>query len=219
MVKKNAKKGSGTDTPKKSGGSRSVDGTGSVALSQAEFSYVRKKRKLVEEMEMGELNIVPYLDIMVNLIMFLLTTQATMVALGVINVTAPTYATAGTNSLANKDPSTSLRLTVGVAFDGFYIAAKGGVLGQEVDPEKVEITPEGVQRATPTVPLGPDGKHNYVGLTHKLRAIKTSFPQTQAVYLAADQNIPYDVIVKTLDASRSDAKGELFPAVAFSRLR
>jgi biopolymer transport protein TolR len=219
MVKKNAKTGSGTDKPKKSGGSRSFDGTGSAAFTQAEFNYVRKKRKPVEEVEMGELNIVPYLDIMVNLIMFLLITQATMVALGVINVTAPTYATAGVSSSTRKDPRTELRLTVGVALDGFYIAAKGGVLGQEVEPEKVEVTPDGVQRATPTVPLGPDGKHNYKALTQKLRTIKTVFPQAQAVYLAADQNIPYDVIVKTLDASRSDTQGELFPAVAFSRLR
>ena len=48
-----------------------------------------------ESSEDGELNIVPYLDILINLIMFLLVAQATLVSLGLIDVTAPTYSPAG----------------------------------------------------------------------------------------------------------------------------
>jgi biopolymer transport protein TolR len=194
--------------------------TGSRAYTHSECTYLRKKRKLVEEVEMGELNIVPYLDIMVNLIMFLLVTQATMVSLGIIDVTAPSYARAGPNSGGKKpDPKADLKLTVGVATDGFYIAAKGGVLGDEANTEEpTEQTKDGVAKQPPTIPLV-NGKYDYVGLAQKLRSIKTVFPKAVAVYLAADQNIPYQVIVKTLDAARSDRQGELFPAVAFSRLR
>jgi biopolymer transport protein ExbD len=204
--------------------------TGSREYTHSEFSYIRKKRKsLVEEVEMGELNIVPYLDIMVNLIMFLLVTQATMVSLGVIDVTAPSYARAGPNSGGAKkiDPQADLKLTVGVGIDGYYIAAKGGVLGNEANAEEpTEQTKDGVAKQPPTIPclnapVKPNTlcKYDFVGLSHKLRSIKTVFPKAVAVYLAADPNIPYQVIVKTLDSSRADKKGELFPAVAFSRLR
>ncbi|MEE2901835.1 MAG: biopolymer transporter ExbD [Myxococcota bacterium] len=197
-------------------------GTGSHAYSHSEATYLRKKRRqLVEEQEMGELNIVPYLDIMVNLIMFLLVTQATMVSLGVIDVTAPSYAPAGpgADGKSKVDPQADLKLTVGVSNDGYYIAAKGGVLGDANNKEEVtEQTKDGVAKQPPTIPLA-NGQHDYAALSRKLRGIKTVFPKAVAVYLAADQNIPYQVIVKTLDASRSDDQGELFPAVAFSRLR
>jgi biopolymer transport protein TolR len=204
-------------TPDASAGSGSGSyGTGSQTFSAAQLSYVRRKRKLPEEQEMGELNIVPYLDIMVNLIMFLLVTQATMVSLGVIDVTAPSYAIAGASPGGEIAKGADLKLTIGVSVDGYYIAAKGGVLGEETTGE---LTEDGVTKRAPTIPLRPDGKHDYAALTRNLRAIKTSFPDASAVYIAADQGIPYEVIVKTLDHSREDSAGELFPAVAFSRLR
>jgi hypothetical protein len=38
------------------------------------------------------------------------------------------------------------------------------------------------------------------------------------VFLAADAAVPYEVIVKTLDHSREDSRGPLFPNVAFSKI-
>lgn len=193
--------------------------TGSHQYTHEEFTYVRRKRKPQEPHETGELNIVPYLDIMVNLIMFMLVTQSISVALGVVDVTAPTYAAPGVAGGPKKDPRTDLKLTVGVAVDGFYIAAKGGVLGDDAEPETTETTPDNVAKRPPTIPKLANGRYNYDELTRKLRGIKTLFPDAVALYLAADQGVTYAAIVRTLDASRSDSKGELFPAVAFSRLR
>jgi biopolymer transport protein TolR len=210
----------GSDNQSKPSGGGSSSHTGSREISASEHAYIRKKRKsMIEEPEVGELNLVPYLDIMVNLIMFLLITQATMVSLGVVDVTAPSYAVAGPAGGKKPDPKADLKLTVGVAVDGFYIAAKGGVLGDEANKEEpTEQTKDGVAKQPPTIPLIA-GEYNYGALSEKLRSIKTVFPRAVAVYLAADQNIPYEVIVKTLDASRADLQGPLFPAVAFSRLR
>jgi biopolymer transport protein ExbD len=152
---------------------------------------------------------------MVNLIMFLLVTQATMISLGVVDVTAPTYASAGSSPTKPPDPATDLKLTVGVAKDGFYIAAKGGVLGEEYQDQ---VTPDGVTRREPTIAKKGEA-YDYPALTRKLRSIKTVFPDNTAFFLAADSGIAYDVIVKTLDAAREDAQGVLFPNVAFTRLR
>src|SRR5689334_15016682 len=101
----------------------------------------------------GELNIVPYLDILVNLILFLLVTQSTLIALGVIDVTAPTFVPPGPGPSTT---SSALKLTIGIAHDGFFIAAKGGVLPGD---------------GGPTIARSKDGSFDYRALTSKLRAI------------------------------------------------
>lgn len=192
-------------------------GTSPVPYTHADFTYVRRKRTgKHEDEESHELNIVPYLDILVNLIMFLLVAQATLVSLGLVDVSAPSYASIGPTGSPNPNEK-PLRLTIGIANRGFYIAATGTVLpGQENQGD--EITPAGVHRAEPTVPKKPDGTQDFATLTQKLRAIKTVFPKNEAVYIAADDNVPYDVLVKTLDASREDSTGPLFPQVAFTQI-
>lgn len=204
----------------------SVTGTGTGTYSHSDFTYVRKKRGRMHVEsggeDEGELNIVPYLDIMINLIMFMLVAQTTVVSLGMIDVTAPTYATvadgSGGSPQDDKDEKKLQRLTVGVARDGFYIAAVGGVLPGETEAAPNEVTADGVSKTAPTVPLLGDGSYDFPSLGRKMRGIKNAFPDTQAVYVAADNNIPYEAIVATLDATREDADGTLFPAVAFTQI-
>lgn len=210
--------------PAAGGGSSSAKAaaTGSAAFTQTDVSYMRRsKRRFHHEEEAGELNIVPYLDIVVNLIMFLLVAQATMVALGVIDVTAPTYNAPGEGAQKPPDDPNKkdLTLTIGIAREGFFVAAKGGVLpGEEPEDPNAPPTPDNVTRRPPTIPKKPDGTYDYVALTQKLRSIKTVFPDSHALYLAADGDIAYEVLVKTLDATREDRTGPLFPDVAFSRI-
>lgn len=198
--------------------------TGTGTMSHEDFTYVRKKRgRLSEEVggadeEAGELNIVPYLDILVNLIMFLLVAQATLAHLGMIDVTAPTYNTAGAG--ATPDPTKEqkkLRLTVGIGKDGFYIAARGGVLPGEQETTG-ELTKDNVEKLAPTIPKRADGSFDFPSLVRKLRGVKTAFPDTTAVFVAAEPSTPYEIIVKTLDATREDAQGLLFPNVAFTQI-
>ena len=159
---------------------------------------------------------------MINLIMFMLVAQTTVVSLGMIDVTAPTYAAvAGTGDQGSQEPTEKKlqRLTVGVARNGFYIAAVGGVLpGETEETANGQVTAEGVAKTPPTVPLLPDGAYDFARLSRKMRGIKNAFADTNAVYVAADENISYEVIVATLDATREDAQGPLFPAVAFTQI-
>jgi biopolymer transport protein TolR len=200
-------------------------GTGTHDYTHSDFTYVRRKRRgghahgaHDDAGDAGELNIVPYLDILINLIMFLLVAQATLVSLGLIDVTAPSYTPIGAGQPTPQEGE-QLRLTIGIAAKGFYIAAKGGVLpGDNPDAPITEITPDGVALNPPTIPKRADGTYDFPGLARKLRAIKTAFPKVEAVYIAADDTIPYEVIVKTLDGSREDAQGLLFPNVAFTQI-
>src|SRR5215510_10320392 len=113
------------------------------------------------EVEFGELNIVPYLDILMNLIIFMLLSMTGLATFGILNVNAPNYG-AGASSSDNptKPP---LLLTVAISKKGYYIAATGGVLGGGEAP----AAPMG--EGAPTIPKLPDGSPDYAALTNKMK--------------------------------------------------
>ena len=94
------------------------------------FFYSRRKLKVRQETELGELNIVPYLDILMNLIMFMLLSITGLATFGILNVSAPSY---GGPTAAAQDDSDKpkLLLTVLVSKKGFFVAGAGGVLGPQ----------------------------------------------------------------------------------------
>ena len=83
-----------------------------------------------EEHEGGELNLVPYLDILVNTIIFLLATTASALALANINVNSPRYEDPAVGATAAPSPADEpkLNLTVAVSYKGFIIGGSGAIL-------------------------------------------------------------------------------------------
>src|SRR5580693_3469331 len=114
----------------------------------------RRMRDHVEEIEeeAGELNLVPYMDIVTNIIIFLLASVVNQVALGNVNVSVPTLASGGAATMDEPPPKPPLNLTVTVGNTGFTIAASGGVL--------------------PVIPKMANGQYDYKQLTKKLLEIK-----------------------------------------------
>jgi biopolymer transport protein ExbD len=151
------------------------------------------RRHRVEEEHAGELNIVPYLDVVTNLVMFMLLSITGLIALGVVNVSAPKISAEGTPAADAAAPR--LLLTVAISKSGFYVAGAGGVLGGAADQPTVDAT------RPPTVPLK-DGRHDYAALTELLAKVKDRYPNETNVILSADPDIPYDVLVHTMDAAR-----------------
>jgi biopolymer transport protein ExbD len=195
-----------------------------------------KMRRLREEQEeeaeiSGELNVVPYLDVVTNIVMFLLASMTTYsLTFGNMNITAPSSNNGGG---AGEEPKEELNLSVFITESGFTIAAKGGQL---VNPKT---------NTTPTIETGPipdsvkqqrlaenkAGKAaycpeelqlnwDYGALSKKLGEFKYGPEATEAtkeekkVILTANPGICYNVLVRTMDAVRKDAEGrELFPDV------
>jgi biopolymer transport protein ExbD len=173
---------------------------------------MRKIRAHGEEMaeEGGELNLVPYLDIVTNVIMFMLATTSFAAALGDINVSAPTTSTAVSSPTDTPPPpKNDLNLTVSVSDKGFTIAASGAVLyqGFSFDGAGNLVQPPG--NVLPTVPKKADGSYDYDLLAKKMKEIKgipTAAGETKVI-INANANILYEVVVATLDACR----GKLIP--------
>lgn len=173
------------------------------------FHFSRRKIKPKEEEEGGELNIVPYLDILMNLIIFMLLSMAGLATFGMLNVNAPNYGAAGPGNSENEKPA--LTLTVAVAKSGFYIAATGGVLPGQAEPSAAP------GEGAPTIPRKADGTYDYDALTAKMMEIKTNFPTESKVIIAAEADTDYDSLVSTMDATRETADRKLlFPDVTLA---
>ena len=168
---------------------------------------LRKIREQAEEMaeEGGEINLIPYLDIVTNVIMFLLATITFAAALGDINVSSPT--TASTAQLQNQpppEPKNELNLTVSVSDKGFTVAASGAVLyqGQTIEASG-NISPAPAGATLPTIPKK-GAEFDYEGLAKLMAQIKatpTAKNETKVI-VNANPDIVYDVVVQVLDACR-----------------
>jgi biopolymer transport protein TolR len=151
------------------------------------------RRRVYAEEHVGELNIVPYLDIVVNLVMFMLLSMTGLISLGVLNVSTPKIGGAAAVGQAEQAEQPKLLLTVAIGKQGFYVAGAGGVLGADA------ASPD--QTRPPTIPLR-DGKYDYAALTEQLRGIKEKFPAETAVILSADMDVVYEILIQTMDACR-----------------
>jgi biopolymer transport protein ExbD len=171
------------------------------AVARMKISRKSKPKELSPDEEGGELNIIPYLDIVVNIIMFLLATTVVAVSLTNINVSSPSIGAGG----AGGGEEQSLNLTVTVTDQGFTVAASGGVLTA------------GCQRTgpPPTVAKLPTG-YDFEGLTRCVSEVKRTFPDETRVIVAANPEVPYETIVQSLDALRGDSTKILFPDVMLS---
>jgi biopolymer transport protein ExbD len=168
---------------------------------------LRKIREQAEEMaeEGGELNLVPYLDIVTNVVIFMLATTTFAAALGDINVSSPTTASqAQLQTQPPEQPKNDLNLTVSISDKGFTIAASGAVLynGFAFDASGNLQQPPGA--TLPTVPKAPNGDYDYAGLARAMQVIKnlpTAHNETKVI-VNANPNSINDVVVQVLDACR-----------------
>jgi biopolymer transport protein ExbD len=160
---------------------------------------MRRLRDHAEEAEEdnGEINLVPYLDIVTNIIIFLLASVVYNVALGNVNVSLPAISSGG-GAAAEEPERPPLNLTVNAGNSGFTIGASGGILPQPI-------------------PKQPNGDYDYKALTEKLMEIKKEYADETKATFNADAHIPYEIVIKTLDAIREDtASKPLFPDILFS---
>jgi biopolymer transport protein TolR len=179
-----------------------------VRLTPRQRAYVRKRTTLPDpdpsELD-EELNIVPFLDIVVNIIMFLLMTLTTVAFFSQVEAALPQYRTGGIGKRAAENEALNLNVTVTRA--GVIVSGSGGKLARgctTTAPGKVI-----------TVPAGMNGDHDWTGLTNCVRRVKDQFEDETRVTLSADPEVPYDHLISAMDAVRGE-NDELFPDVLLS---
>lgn len=176
-------------------------------LSTAQVAKIRRlsqPRELAPDEEGGELNIVPFLDIIVNILIFVLATVAVT-----FTATIETQPPASGGSGVRKEiESKALNLTVLIVNDGFSIKAAGG---------NVAGGCEGVGPGL-AIPFK-SGAYDYDGLTDcatKLKQSSSDFADETQVYISANPGTDYQTLISTIDALRSTRQGDaLFTDVNF----
>ncbi len=160
----------------------------------------KRVKRHTEEM-VGELNLVPYMDIVVNLILFLMLTSTGLVQFGVINVSAPAI---GSGDPTDAPQDQALNLTVAISQRGFFVSGTGGNLPAAAAAD-----------GAPSIPKVND-QYDYAALTKKIVEVKSVFPRETKLIITGDATTPYEVIVSVMDATRQDGTNILFPDVLLS---
>jgi biopolymer transport protein TolR len=189
------------------------------ATQKAKIRRLSEPKELAPDEEGGELNIIPFLDIVMNVLMFVLATIS--VTFTATIDTAPPKQGGGR---ANPNQAPTLGLTVLVVGDGFSLKAKGG-----------NVAP-GCNDTGPGLAIPKEnGNYNYKALREcaaKLKGTSDAFKDERQVTVSANPNIPYQTVIGTMDALRERAlkPGEaepkegddslaLFPEVMFGLAR
>ena len=125
----------------------------------------------------SELNLVPYIDLLTCMVVFLLMT-AVWTQLARIDVTQKGQAQSAEQT-DEKPPET--RLVVVINEDGFLIA--GGAAGDQKPIKKKE------------------GKYDYDTLSAILKEVKKTYPDKRDVHIASDDTIQYQFVIQTMDTA------------------
>jgi biopolymer transport protein TolR len=191
----------------------------SAPLSTRQKAYVRKKSRPHEpdpSEVAGELNIVPFLDIVVNIIMFLLTLTAYIVATAELDARLPVTSRGGRGGVR---PEATLNLSVTIAENGIIVAGSGGKLAPgctQMQSGRVITVPN---LSNPQADNDGDGQpdvYDWRALTRCLVTVKGQFPDENQVILSADPNVEYRHLIAAMDAVRANGELPLFPEMLLS---
>lgn len=151
-----------------------------------------------------ELNLVPYLDIMVNLVLFMLMSITSFLSFTVLNASIPQLSpnvAQAKEQLKKKE----LLLMVRVTNQGFQVdpSIKGG---KSLPSKTLGKTEEG---------------YPFEALKEMGLGLKKQFPDETKVLIVAQRNVIYEDIIHTMDALRDfeeDGDEAMFPDVTLSIL-
>lgn len=175
------------------------------AAQRAKIRRLSRPKELAPDEEGGELNIVPFLDIIVNILIFVLATVAVTFT-ATIETTPPAAKGTGVRAAT---PTDTLNLTVMVVSEGFSLKASGG-----------NVAPgcEGLGPGLAIPKAG--GRYDYGALTRcasKLKRSNPAFADERQVFISANSATDYQTIIHVIDALRLEPNGQgvLFDNVNF----
>jgi biopolymer transport protein ExbD len=180
-------------------------------LTPAQRSKIRRlsqPRELTPDEEGGELNIVPFLDIIMNILIFVLATVAVTFT-ATIDTQPPASQSSG---VRHEIPTEALNLTVFITGDGFSLKASAS-----------NIAP-GCQAPGPgmTLPMK-NSKYDLDGLTacaERLKGASPDFKDETQAYITANPGTDYQTIIDVMDALRATPQGDvLFDNINFKVAR
>jgi len=184
-----------------------------IPLSASQRSRIRRLAQPKEAPpgeEAGELNVIPYLDIIMNIIVFV-TSTLSVVFMATIDTVPPSLPSPGQGRATQEMKSKALNLTALITSEGVSLKTSDGNVATGCNTFGQGIT-------VPKV----DGKYDSKELTRCARELKKknerAATETQ-VTITANPDVDYQSVIDAIDALRLDAEGDLFTDVAFGVAR
>ncbi len=173
---------------------------------KARNAMARREEEIEEEeIQGGEINLVPYLDIVTNLMLFLLASVSSGFILGQIDTTLPDAAQASSKPAVDpaKTPDEQpLQLMVSVTQNRLILWSVSGLEGTLQDP-RLSLN------LLPPKEAGDPPSFDFLKLNKELQAIadrrwkgKLRPHDTYEILLQADGSIPYETVIKAMDHMR-----------------
>ena len=176
-------------------------------LSAAQRSKIRRLSQPKEPdagEEAGELNVVPYLDIITNVMMFVLASVSVTFVTS-IDTEPPSI---GGGKVRSEISSKALNLSAFITSQGISLKTSGGNIAPGCESAGAGVT----------IPKLEGDQYDLTSLTACAKRLKNAnpdFKEETQVTIAANPNIEFQTIIGVMDALRKDGEEELFPDVHF----
>lgn len=163
-----------------------------------------RRRKKMEEGEV-EANLIPVLNVMFLLIPALLLAME-VARFAAVHVTPPKFAAQADEKKEKEDKEKPLNLKVFILEDGYRVSAQGQQQGADAG--------KSADSNKPTIPLKKPGtkledfdRYDYAALEAEAARYKQLFSHETVVTVSAENSIPMQVLINTMDSLRgSDCK-------------
>ncbi len=179
-------------------------------LSAAQRSRIRRLSQPKEPEpgeEAGELNVVPYLDIITNIMMFVLA-SVSVSFIGSIDTTPPSI---GGGRVRADVSSKALHLSAWSTTQGVALTTSTGNIATGCNDVGSGVT---VPKVNQEYDL-----RSLTACAKRLKNASPSFKEETQVTITANPGIEYKTVIDVMDALRGDADGEIFPDVHFGVAR
>lgn len=184
--------------------------TEKVPLSAAQQSRIRRISQQKEPEpgdEAGELNVIPYLDIIMNILMFVLATVSVSFV-GSIDTTPPAI---GGSRVRADVASKALNLAAFITNQGISLKTSSGNISTGCNDVGSGVT---VPKVNEEYDL-----RNLTVCAKRLKSSNAAFKEETQVTITANPGVEYKTVIDVMDALRSDGEEELFPEVHFGVAR
>jgi len=178
-----------------------------MSLSAAQRSKIRRlsqPKELAPDEEGGELNIVPFLDIVMNILIFVLATVSVTFT-SVVDTNPPANKGSGVRA---EIASEALNLSVFIVSDGFSLKASGG-----------NIAPGCQDRGAGIAVPKAGSQYDFAGLTAcaaRLKGLSPEFADETQATITANPGVEFQTVIAVMDALRNTPSGDtLFENIQF----
>lgn len=160
------------------------------------------------EISQVDLNLTPLMDVMSNILFFLLAS----VGASIVALLPASLPTRSDDAAGAEPPVNQVMMTVQITKDGFKASgANERLSAADLAALRFTLRKGDAEWSMP-----------YDELTRKMTEIKDKYKASDTVILLPEKEVPYEVIVKTMDATRGKGREEerlnLFPKVVISDL-